>query len=118
MKLTYPFLLNAKPQGKPYKLRDRHSMSPRILQCVCVSTLTRYSEKFRKSFEPQPLTNTYSQMSKTNRAPWRLPSPVRDGCARGKFSHAQLTIDLPPGWHGVIQPKHRFDARGPDSACL
>lgn len=26
MKLTYPLLLNAKPQDKPYKLRDRDSM--------------------------------------------------------------------------------------------
>jgi hypothetical protein len=26
MKLTYPFLLNAKPQAKPYKLTDRDSM--------------------------------------------------------------------------------------------
>ncbi|MFM0251869.1 hypothetical protein [Paraburkholderia sediminicola] len=31
MKLIYPLLLNAKPQGKPYKIRDRDSMYPRVI---------------------------------------------------------------------------------------
>jgi hypothetical protein len=30
MKLTYPLLLNAKPQAKPYKLTDRDSMYLRV----------------------------------------------------------------------------------------
>ncbi|CAB3782596.1 Arm DNA-binding domain-containing protein [Paraburkholderia caffeinilytica] len=30
MKLTYPLLLNAKPQDKPYKIRDRDSMYLRV----------------------------------------------------------------------------------------
>ncbi|MEX3634542.1 Arm DNA-binding domain-containing protein [Paraburkholderia sp. BR14320] len=30
MRLTYPLLQNAKPQSKPYKLRDRDSMYLRV----------------------------------------------------------------------------------------
>jgi hypothetical protein len=30
VKLTYPLLLNAKAQDKPYKIRDRDSMYPRV----------------------------------------------------------------------------------------
>ena len=30
MKLTYPLLLNAKPQDKPYKIRDRDSIYLRV----------------------------------------------------------------------------------------
>ena len=30
MKITYLLLLNAKPQGKPYKIRDRDSMYLRV----------------------------------------------------------------------------------------
>jgi hypothetical protein len=30
VKLTYPLLLNAKPQNKPYKIRDRDSMYLRV----------------------------------------------------------------------------------------
>lgn len=34
MKLTYPLLLNAKPQDKPYKIRDRddHQQLPPIVE--------------------------------------------------------------------------------------
>jgi hypothetical protein len=30
VKITYPLLLNAKPQDKPYKIRDRDSMYLRV----------------------------------------------------------------------------------------